>query len=136
LWRRNRRLTEAVARLEARLAARFDAGPQARPGAERRAGIPGARESPPQGRQDAEAPGPLEQPPQDEAEAAAEGRQATAATEETAGAAPGRPDLEQAIGGRWAVWIGGIALALGGIFLVRYSIEAGLLGPGARIIAG
>ncbi|ODN70938.1 hypothetical protein A6302_01710 [Methylobrevis pamukkalensis] len=38
-------------------------------------------------------------------------------------------DLEEAIGSRWAVWVGGIALALGGVFLVRYSIEAGLLGP-------
>jgi uncharacterized membrane protein len=27
------------------------------------------------------------------------------------------------------VWIGGLALALGGIFLVRYTIEQGLLGP-------
>ncbi len=52
-----------------------------------------------------------------------------------AGAPPPR-DLEQALGGRWAVWVGGLALALGGVFLVRYSIEAGLLGPGARIVAG
>ena len=34
------------------------------------------------------------------------------------------------------VWIGGLALALGGIFLVRYSIEQGLLGPGVRIFLG
>ena len=34
------------------------------------------------------------------------------------------------------VWVGGIALALGGIFLVRYSIEAGLFSPGRRIIVG
>ncbi len=45
-------------------------------------------------------------------------------------------DLEEAIGTRWAVWVGGVALALGGIFLVRYSIEAGLLGPAARIALG
>ncbi len=32
------------------------------------------------------------------------------------------------------VWIGGLALALGAIFLVRYTIEEGLLGPGVRII--
>lgn len=44
--------------------------------------------------------------------------------------------LEQALGARWAVWAGGLALALGGLFLVRYSIEAGLLGPGVRIILG
>jgi len=46
---------------------------------------------------------------------------------------PKRPDIETALGTRWAVWVGGIALALGGLFLVRYSIEAGLLGPAARL---
>lgn len=52
-------------------------------------------------------------------------------------AAPaGRRDLEEAIGTRWAVWVGGLALALGGVFLVRYSIEAGLIGPAARIGLG
>jgi len=45
-------------------------------------------------------------------------------------------DLEGAIGARWSVIVGGIAVALGAIFLVRYSIEAGLLGPRARIGAG
>ena len=44
--------------------------------------------------------------------------------------------LESKIGARWTVIVGGLALALGAIFLVRYSIEAGLLGPGARIILG
>jgi uncharacterized membrane protein len=34
------------------------------------------------------------------------------------------------------VWIGGLALALGGIFLVRYSIEQGLFGPGLRVLFG
>jgi hypothetical protein len=34
------------------------------------------------------------------------------------------------------VWIGGLALALGGIFLVQYSIEAGLIGPGVRVFLG
>ncbi|WP_029030357.1 DUF2339 domain-containing protein [Salinarimonas rosea] len=49
---------------------------------------------------------------------------------------PPRPGLEERFGTRWAVWIGGLALALGGVFLVRASIEAGLLGPGARIALG
>jgi uncharacterized membrane protein len=44
--------------------------------------------------------------------------------------------LEERLGTRWAVWIGGFALALGGIFLVRYSIEQGLVGPGVRVILG
>ena len=44
--------------------------------------------------------------------------------------------LEERLGTQWAVWVGGIALALGGIFLVRYSIEAGLLGPAVRVALG
>jgi uncharacterized membrane protein len=44
--------------------------------------------------------------------------------------------LEERLGTQWAVWVGGLALALGGIFLVRHSIEQGLLGPGVRIALG
>lgn len=41
--------------------------------------------------------------------------------------------FEDKIGSRWSVWVGGIALVLGGIFLVHYSIESGLLGPVQRV---
>lgn len=58
-----------------------------------------------------------------------------AAPPAAAAAAPG-PSLEEWIGTRWAVWVGGAALAVGGIFLVNYSIEAGLLGPTARVVLG
>jgi uncharacterized membrane protein len=44
--------------------------------------------------------------------------------------------LEKKFGTQWVVWIGGLALALGGIFLVRYTIEQGLLGPGVRVVLG
>ncbi len=44
--------------------------------------------------------------------------------------------LEERFGTRWVVWVGGLALALGGVFLVQYSIEQGLLGPAARIGLG
>ncbi|MBN9547331.1 MAG: DUF2339 domain-containing protein, partial [Alphaproteobacteria bacterium] len=44
-----------------------------------------------------------------------------------------RTDVETALGTRWAVWVGGIALALGGLFLIRYTIEAGIFGPGVRL---
>ncbi|WP_377287939.1 DUF2339 domain-containing protein [Rhizobium sp. SG2393] len=41
--------------------------------------------------------------------------------------------LESTLGARWAVWVGGLALALGGIFMVKYSIDAGLLSPAVRL---
>jgi uncharacterized membrane protein len=47
-----------------------------------------------------------------------------------------RPSLEERIGTRWVVWVGGLALGLGGLFLVRYAIDEGFFGPGARIAAG
>ncbi|NOJ45481.1 DUF2339 domain-containing protein [Bradyrhizobium archetypum] len=64
------------------------------------------------------------------------------AAEQAAGGAapppPPQPDrgFEETVGTRWVVWIGGLTLALGGFFMVRYSIEAGLLGPGVRTILG
>ena len=45
-------------------------------------------------------------------------------------------DFEKRFGTQWVVWVGGIALALGGIFLVRYSIEQGYFGPAARVTVG
>ncbi|MBU0740215.1 MAG: DUF2339 domain-containing protein [Alphaproteobacteria bacterium] len=56
----------------------------------------------------------------------------TAASSRATAAAPAE-SLENLLGARWAVWAGGLALALGGVFLVRYSIESGLLGPGVRL---
>jgi uncharacterized membrane protein len=50
--------------------------------------------------------------------------------------AVGRPGLEETLGTRGAVWVGGIALALGGLFLVRYSIEQNLLSPVTRVALG
>ena len=46
---------------------------------------------------------------------------------------PAEAGFEERFGTRWVVWIGGLALALGGFFLVRYSIQAGLIGPDVRI---
>jgi uncharacterized membrane protein len=53
-----------------------------------------------------------------------------------AAAAARTMSLEERLGTQWAVWIGGLALALGGIFFVRYSIEQGLLGPRVRVGLG
>ena len=49
---------------------------------------------------------------------------------------PPEPPLEERLGTRWAVWVGGLALALGGLLLVRYSIEQGMFGPGVRVALG
>jgi uncharacterized membrane protein len=50
-------------------------------------------------------------------------------------AAPG-PSLEERFGTQWVVWAGGIAVAFGGFFLLRYSIEQGWFGPGIRVFLG
>lgn len=43
---------------------------------------------------------------------------------------------EQVIGARWSVWAGGVTLAFGGVFLVKYAIDNGILGPGVRVLLG
>lgn len=65
----------------------------------------------------------------------AEAAQPPAAPPPTEPPAP-RKSFEEQFGASWVVWIGGLALALGGIFLVQYSIEAGLIGPGVRVFLG
>lgn len=42
-------------------------------------------------------------------------------------------DLETLLGAKGSVWIGGLALLLGAVFLLRYTIEAGMLTPMMRI---
>ncbi len=42
--------------------------------------------------------------------------------------------LERNLAGNWLVWVAGVALALGGLFLARFAFEQGLLGPAARVI--
>lgn len=59
--------------------------------------------------------------------------EAVAEPEPVAARAAPKKDFETALGTRWAVWVGGLALALGGVFLVRYSIEAGIFGPQVRL---
>ncbi len=44
--------------------------------------------------------------------------------------------LERQFGGRAFVWIGGVALALAGFYLVKYSIETGLLTETVRVVLG
>src|SRR5262249_28355887 len=49
--------------------------------------------------------------------------------------APG-PSLEERFGTQWVVWAGGVAVAFGGFFLLRYSIEQEWFGPGMRVFLG
>ncbi len=43
-------------------------------------------------------------------------------------------NFEALAGGKLPIWIGGVSLILAGFFLVRYSVEQGLLGPGTRTV--
>ncbi|MBD1547459.1 DUF2339 domain-containing protein [Roseibium aggregatum] len=61
---------------------------------------------------------------------------ATAEVPETPAATAGAPGRETLIGGKWTVWAGGVTLALGGVFLVKYAIENSILGPEARLLLG
>ncbi len=51
---------------------------------------------------------------------------------------PAKPPLgfEELLGTKGLVWIGAVALALAGVFLVKLSIDMGLLSPAVRIIMG
>ncbi|RVU36776.1 DUF2339 domain-containing protein [Hwanghaeella grinnelliae] len=45
-------------------------------------------------------------------------------------------DGERNFATKWLVWLGGLTIALGGVFLVKYSIDNGLLTPAMRIATG
>jgi uncharacterized membrane protein len=45
-----------------------------------------------------------------------------------------RESLEQKLGGNLFIWLGGAALALAALFLVRYAIDQGYLSPAVRVI--
>ena len=47
---------------------------------------------------------------------------------------PARPrrDWEKLVASSWMIWVGGLALAVGGLLLVRVAIDAGLFGPAVR----
>jgi uncharacterized membrane protein len=96
---------------------------------------------------------PIAVPPPPPVRAAAKARRAAVVTASVPPTASPPPDLEpkpapQArrtspfadlsfeglIGGKLPIWVGGISLVFAGFFLVRFTIEAGLFGPGARAI--
>ena len=45
-------------------------------------------------------------------------------------------DMEQALAGRWFVWIGGVAIAIGGLLFVKYAYDNGLIPPVLQVILG
>lgn len=49
---------------------------------------------------------------------------------------PARPKLEELLTVRWSVWLGAATIGLAGVFMVRYSIEQGWIGPTVRISLG
>ena len=128
---RLRALEQRFAALERRVAAAPGAAP---PPPE----TPAAE--PPEPAAAAEPVSPQEPPPEPEAAPPEPVAAPPAAAPPAQGAAQAEPEyvvsLEERFGTRWTVWIGGVALALGGIFLVKYSIEAGLIGPRLRLFFG
>ncbi len=61
-------------------------------------------------------------------------KKAAATAAQPMAAAKPKRSLEETIGSRWSIWVGGLAFALGGLFLVRYSIEAGIFSPAVRMV--
>jgi uncharacterized membrane protein len=93
---------------------------------------PAAAPPPPAAAPEAAPPPPPPSPPQPSPTSVPPARAPAAA----ATPAPGPIGFEERFGTRWVVWVGGVALALGGVFLVRYTIQQGLIGPGVRIALG
>lgn len=130
---RTQELRRRIEHLEAALRKARSAEPLAEPAVAAAASEDAANED------DIEAPSLSEEPPEpaeenETTEEAAPSEEEEQPSQEEPIAA--RTSLEEKIGSRWAVWVGGLALGLGGIFLVRYSIEAGLLGPAMRVFLG
>ena len=53
-----------------------------------------------------------------------------------AAATNARARIEERLMRRWLIWLGALALALGAVFLVKYSIDQGYFGPTVRVVSG
>jgi uncharacterized membrane protein len=132
------RLGEVLHRLrtlEAQVALARPAPPEAPPAEARPAEAPPAepvRTEPPPSAQRAEAerPAASDARPADAPAAPAVEPQIPAPSTQ---GVPAAATLEEQFGTRWAVWVGGLALGLGGVLLVLYSIEQGIFGPAVRL---
>jgi uncharacterized membrane protein len=47
-----------------------------------------------------------------------------------------KQDMEQQLASRWFVWIGGVAIAIGGLLFVKYAYDNGLISPSFQIVLG
>ncbi|MBB4284524.1 DUF2339 domain-containing protein [Roseospira goensis] len=126
---RDQRATAArLARLEAALAGR--AAPEA-------AAAPPVERAPETGATPAEdhPPGPAAAPEGDAPfETEASGAAPAPGRGARAGTGPG--GVERALSERWLIWLGGVALALGGAFLVKYAVDEGWLTEALRCVLG
>jgi len=130
---RARRTDAALARLERRLEAiearlgEVSGAPPSSPAPEPPASPPSPEPAP--------APETGAPPPEVEDQPAASG---TGSGEDASDVArpAARADLESRVGGRLFVWLGAVALACAGAFLVKYSIDEGLLTPAMRVAGG
>ncbi len=77
---------------------------------------------------------PADETPSDTPESAEDER--VAARQMAVDFEPEKQSFEHNFGARLPVWIGGIAFALGGLFLVKYSIDNNLLSPFVRVLLG
>ncbi|MEM7632915.1 MAG: DUF2339 domain-containing protein [Pseudomonadota bacterium] len=96
--------------------------------------LPEAETAPPPGEPEAE-PSPEEDFAATTTMAAGNANESEPVTAEPAAQAA-RSSLEENLAGTWFIWIGAVAIGLAGLFLVKYMSDAGLLGPGIRIILG
>lgn len=83
-------------------------------------------------------PEPLTAPPPEQPIITEVPANANVTAEEAAPAIPSPPrgDMEQALASRWFVWIGGIAIAIGGLLFVKYAYDNGLISPVLQVVLG
>ena len=114
-WREARRARAEIRALRAALEAAGIATPLAAPA------MPTPEPQPEPVAQEDAAPNPWVAPPP-----------ATAPATPPPAPARTRAGLEEALTLRWGIWLGAGALLLAGVFLIRFAIEEGWLGPAAR----
>ncbi|MFO1130659.1 MAG: DUF2339 domain-containing protein [Hyphomicrobiales bacterium] len=127
----NFKLRQEIDRLRADLSSGVATAPAAAPQAEFAPPLPEMAE-------DVPAPEPVAAANAEVAEQEASSAAWTRGAAVTQAAAAPRParDMEQALAGRWFVWIGGVAIAIGGLLFVKYAYDNGLIPPVLQVLLG